>query len=245
MHITVSGECVKYNGLAIKGWNLDVPGIRFGAHNFRRFNKVYAYVALPESENWIFLRTAALIEVKMPPSAESEESQESQEPHYVLVHDTANARQHSWDPPKGQVEYKEFETIKTRFRTPKTRLHALLREGIAREVEEESKIRIDDVKDLTELDLVVGGHHDDLPNHFHYQYHLFEGHISYKTFQKAAKALEHLRNNPKMALGLPKDVLEKDRIALWKPSDGLGMIQKGDPQKILRLYCAYKGLKLA
>ena len=238
MQITISGECVKYRGLDIQGWNLDIPGIRFGAHNFRRFNKVYAYVALPDSDTWVFLRTAALLEVEMPPHLRGEE------PQFILVHDVGNTKKRSWDPPKGQVEYKEFEAIKTRYRSPKTRLHALLREGIGREVEEESKIKIADVRDLTELDLVVGGHHADLPNHFHYQYHLFEGRISYKTYLKAERALERLRNTPALAIGLPKDVLEKDRIALWKPSDGLGMVLEGDPQKIMRLYCAYRGLKV-
>jgi len=237
MHITISGECIKYNGTSVRGWNLYVPGIRFGAHNFRRFNKIYAYVALPECEKWIFLRTAAMIEVEMPVE---------KEPHYILVHDVGNTKKRSWDPPKGQVEYKEFEIIKTEFRSQKKRLHALLKEGIAREVEEESKIKITDVKDLTELDqLVVAGHHDDLPNHFHYQYHLFEGRITYKTYLKASAALERLRNNPDLAISMPKDVLEKDRLALWKPSDGLGMVLEGDPQKIIRLYCQYKGLKLA
>jgi len=238
MHVTISGERVQYKGLAIKGWNLDIPGIRFGAHHFRRFNKVYAYVALPNSDTWVFLRTAAMIEVEMPPHLRASE------PHFILVHDVGNTKKRSWDPPKGQVEYKEFETIKIHHRSTKTRLHALLKEGVAREVEEESKIKIADVKDLTELDLVVGGHHDDLPNHFNYQYHLFDGRITYKTYLKAQQALDRLRNNPALTVAMPKDVLEKDRIALWKPSDGLGMVLEGDPQKIMRLYCAYKGLKL-
>jgi 8-oxo-dGTP pyrophosphatase MutT (NUDIX family) len=235
MEITISGESIVYGGLAARGWNLYVPGIRFGAHNFKRFNKIYTYVALPESKNWIFLRTAAFIQVDLP---------NTDEPHYVLVHDVASKATHSWDPPKGQVEYKEFETIKTQFRTPRTRLHGLLREGIHRELLEEAKIDIKDVRDFTELDLVVAGHHNDLPNHFHYQYHLFEGHISYKTFLKALKELDMLRNNPQLTLNMSKDVLEKDRIALWKPSDGLKMILAGDPQKIVRVFCAYKGFKI-
>jgi hypothetical protein len=61
---------------------------------------------------------------------------------------------------------------------------------------------------------------------------------------KAQKEIDMLRNNPQLTLNMPKDVLEKDRIALWKPSDGLKMILAGDPQKIVRVFCAYKGFKI-
>jgi hypothetical protein len=235
MEITISGERIRYQGFDTVGWNLYVPGIRFGAHDFKRFNKVYAYVALPESEIWVFLRTAAFLKVEVP---------DDMDPQFVLVHDVAAKGPRSWDPPKGQVEYKEYETIKSRSKTPIGRLHALLKEGVTREVEEESKIKMSDVKGLKELNLVVSGKHDDLPKHFHYQYHLFEGTISHKTYLNAKAKLDRLRMNPALTIGMAKDVIEKDNLALWKPSDGLGMVMEGDPQKIIELYCKYKGLKI-
>lgn len=234
MNLTISGERIKYQGQGIRGWNLYVPGIRFGAHHFYRFNKVYAYVALPESDIWVFLRTAAFLEVKVP---------DSKEPHFVIVHDVGAKSNIGWDPPKGQVEYKEFETIRIKHRTPTTRLHALLREGVSREIEEESKIRIADIRDFNEIpNLVVAGKHDDLPRKFHYQYHLFEGTITYGAYMKAKAKIDKLHTNLNAIVDMPKDVLEKDAIKLWKPSDGIKMIAEGDPRKIVMLYLRYRGL---
>lgn len=233
MNFTVSGEIIKYRNPRIRGWNLYVPGIRFGAHHFKRFNKIYTYVALPESENWVFLRTAAFLQVDVPKSAA---------PHFVIVHDVGASPNAGWDPPKGQVEYKEFETIRSKYRTPQTRLHALLKEGVTREIEEESKIRVSDIQDFREIpNLVVAGKHGDLPKRFHYQYHLFEGHLPYSVYLKAKAKLDKMRNNPVSIIDLPKDVLEKDRIDLWTPRDGLSMIAEGDPRKIVELYLAYRG----
>jgi 8-oxo-dGTP pyrophosphatase MutT (NUDIX family) len=236
MLISVNDVIIKYSGTKsvskIYGWNLFVPGIRIGAHDFKRFNKVYAYVALPKSDIWVFLRTAILLEVIG-----------LDKQYYVIVHDVDKSVKHGWDVPKGQVEYKEFLEIKSQFRSPLTGLYGLLKEGIARELEEEAKISLDDVIDLRLVpDLVVAGKHKDLPNHFHYQYHIFEGKIHYSFFEKAKKELDRLRMNPTLTLDMSKDMIEKDNIMLWSPSKGLSNIIEGDPQKIVNLYMAYKNI---
>lgn len=236
MEIAITEEQIRYIGDAnvskIYGWNLFVPGIRIGAHDFKRFNKQYAYVALPQEQIWVFLRTAIFLEVVGRPN---------KRPQFVIVHDVGKEGPHTWDVPKGQVEYKEFIDIKHKYRTPQTALHGLLKEGIRRELEEEAKISIDDVEDLKELTgLVVAGKHKDLPKNFHYQYHIFEGKVNYKLFDKAKKQLDRLRKNPVLTINMPKDIIEKDNILLWSPSDGLGKIINGDPEKLMRLYMAYK-----
>lgn len=238
MEISVNDEKIKYNGdktvSKIHGWNLFVPGIRIGAHDFKRFNKQYAYVALPHSEIRVFLRTAIFLEVV---GLNKDEKQ------YIIVHDVGKIGAHTWDVPKGQVEYKEFEEIKHRFRSPIKALNALLKEGITRELEEEAKISIDDVTNLRLIpNLVVAGKHKDLPNHFHYQYHIFEGQIHHSFFNKATKELERLRNNPVLTIDMPKDIIEKDNIMLWSPNQGMKNIIEGDPQKLMMLYMSYKGL---
>jgi hypothetical protein len=43
---------------------------------------------------------------------------------------------------------------------------------------------------------------------------------------------------------MPKDIIEKDEMALWSPRDGLSMIMEGDPQKIIKLYMKYKGYRI-
>jgi 8-oxo-dGTP pyrophosphatase MutT (NUDIX family) len=238
MKISVNEEKIKYlddkSVSKIHGWNLFVPGIRIGAHDFKRFNKQYAYVALPQSEIRVFLRTAIFLEVV---------GLNINEKQYVIVHDVGKIGTHTWDVPKGQVEYKEFEGIKHRFRSPINGLNALLKEGISRELEEEAKISIDDVTNLRLIpNLVVAGKHRDLPNHFHYQYHIFEGQIHYSFFAKATKELERLRNNPVLTIDMPKDIIEKDNIMLWSPNQGMKNIIDGDPQKLMILYMSYKGL---
>jgi 8-oxo-dGTP pyrophosphatase MutT (NUDIX family) len=234
MEIVVSGEKVKYKGLPFKSWNLFVPGIRFSFHDFKRFNKQYVSIELPESKIRVFLRTAIFLEVTGVPN--EDESQ------YVIVHDIGKKGKGSWDPPKGQVEYKEYEEVSRRHRLPNTTLHALLREGVRREVVEETRINLNDVFDLREIPyLAIAGKHEDLPKNFHYQYNIFEGKITYKTFMKAKAKMDHLRANPHLTITMPKDIIEKDEIRLWKPSDGLDMIMDGDPKKLIQLYLDYKG----
>ena len=239
MKIIINDEKIKYTGdkhvSKMYGWNLFVPGIRIGAHDFKRFNKQYAYVALPEEKIWVFLRTAIFLEVVGIPK------EKSGEPKFVIVHDVGKNTDHTWDCPKGQVEYKEFMGIKRRFRTPQTGLHGLLKEGIRRELEEEANIDINNVIGLREVpNLVVAGKHDDLPKNFHYQYHLFEGKINYSFYEKAKKKLDRLRENPVLTINMPKDIIEKDNIMLWSPSMGLDKIITGDPEKIVNLYMSYK-----
>jgi hypothetical protein len=43
---------------------------------------------------------------------------------------------------------------------------------------------------------------------------------------------------------MPKDIIEKDEMALWSPRDGLSMVMEGDPQKIIKLYMKYKGYRI-
>jgi 8-oxo-dGTP pyrophosphatase MutT (NUDIX family) len=236
MEISLINEKIKYSGdkelVKLYGWNLFVPGIRIGAHDFQRFNKQYAYVALPDTQIWVFLRTAIFLKVSGGPK---------DEPHYIIVHDVGKNGPHTWDVPKGQVEYKEFLDIKHKFRTPQTGLQGLLKEGIRRELEEEAKIKISDVKNLKMVPyLAVAGKHKDLPKNFHYQYYIFEGEVDYKLYEKAKQRIDKLRANPVLTIDMPKDVIEKDNITLWSPSMGLGKILNGDPEKIVRLYIAYK-----
>jgi len=236
MEVEIDEHKIKYKGTVSKiySWNLYVPGIRIGVHDFKRYNKRYAYVNLPDSDIWVFLRTAIFLEVV---------GLDNSEPQYVIVHNVGLKDKHGWDLPKGQVEYKEYETIKRHHRTPQTSLRALLKEGIRRELEEEAKIKIENVQNLKELTyLAVAGKHKDLPNHFHYQYHLFEGQIHYSYFNKAKKTLDKMRLNPTMTINMSKDVIEKDNIMLWSPSMGMTKIEEGDPQKLVSLYLAYKGV---
>jgi len=239
MEIVVSDEKIKYKGhkdiSKIYGWNLYVPGIRIGAHHFPRYNKQYAYVALPNSDVWVFLRTAIFLEVVDIPN------NKSNEPKFVIVHDVGKNGPHTWDMPKGQVEYKEFLDIKRHYKSPQTGLHGLLKEGIRRELEEEAKININNVTELNEIpNLAIAGKHNDLPNKFHYQYHIFEGKVNYKHYEKAKKQIDKLRENPTLTIDMPKDIIEKDNITLWSPSMGLGKIIEGDPEKLIRLYMSYR-----
>lgn len=230
-HIDVQGEKIKYKGTNMHSWNIFVPGTRVGAHKFMRYNKQYAYVCLPKSNNWVFLRTAVFLEVENTGK-------------FVIVHDVGYEGDHTWDVPKGQVEYKEYETIKNHHKTTHDRVKALLKEGISRELEEEAKISIDDVMNLRMVpNLSVGGKHKDLPQNFVYLYQIFEGQITEATYKKATQKIAHMRKYPELTVDMKKDVIEKDDITLWSPSDGLSKMGKGDPTDIAKLYMAYKGLK--
>ena len=170
--------------------------------------KTYAYVEHP-TEGWrVYLRSCCFIHERPSPTGSS-----CIDPSTFLVVKTAgkNATGKVWEPPKGQMEYKDMH------KHPKESLLRLLRENVQREVAEES--RIEKLVGLRHTGLVFQGREPDYPpNHF-FQYHLFQALVTPTEWMRAQQTLEWYREHPLAFARLRRDKKEKDAIDWYSPSE--------------------------
>lgn len=183
---------------------LDVfqPGLVRGAERLP-FDpeKAYAYVEHP-TEGWrVYLRTATFLHPKDAPF----------DPRNFLVVKRTGARPSSatWEPPKGQMEGKDFREH------PRSPLLSVLAENARREVEEES--HVSDIHNMRYTGLAFQAAERGWPKNWYFQYHIFQGfltseqiHQSYATFAWAAA-------HPKAFARWKRDRREKDAVAWFDP----------------------------
>jgi hypothetical protein len=186
--------------------------------------KKYAYIK--EKTGPVFLRNIIFLTNKENPLE------------IAIVHEwgQSDAR---WEPPKGQMEWKELESenIKPNSIMTEKQLQMHMRKGIMREMTEEAYITPKEIKHFKILPLF---YKQDWPESgikgakFLYQYWTAE--INDKIMLDAKKRLAVLKNNPDLKFILPKDLTEKDAIEWWTPEKGFKKIRSGFSQKMTRLY---------
>ena len=167
--------------------------------------KTYAYVEHP-TEGWrVYLRSCCFI-IEKPKEGCIDPST------FIVVKTTGKpATGKVWEPPKGQMEYKDMS------KHPKDSLMRLLRENVQREVAEES--RIEHLQGLRHTGMVFQGREPDYPpNHF-FQYHLFQALVTPTEWMRAQQTLEWYREHPLAFARLRRDKKEKDTIDWYSPSN--------------------------
>lgn len=147
-----------------------------------------------------------------------------------------------WEPPKGQMEWKEFQEArihKGQTLEPQILLHHM-KEAVQREMTEEAKILPEHVKDLSPLPLVYT---QDWPESgvpkaaFLYQFWL--GHITDEALKAAQNDMKSLVGSPDLKEILLHDYTEKDAVAWWNPKHGWSKIRSGFSKKMTALYYDY------
>ena len=148
-----------------------------------------------------------------------------------------------WEPPKGQMEWKEFNNLQLEPNTVLSikQLHKQMKKGITRELIEESYILPHELKEFKMLPIVYKQDWPEsgVPNaKFMYQY--WTAKISNETLLEAKRRIHLISDNPELKIILPADVTEKDEIKWWNPEvDGWSSIRGGFSQKMTRLYFNY------
>jgi hypothetical protein len=177
------------------------PNLRRGAERLPHDpSKRYFYVEHPE-EGWrVYLRSAVFLH----PKGESYNKQ-----HFLVVKKKgARYSSATWEPPKGQMEWKD---------TPggKGSILRLLEENVQRETEEESHVT--HISNLKHTGLVFQSQESDYPpNHF-FQYHIFQGFLSNDQIQQSFDTFEWIKEHPRAFQRWRRDRKEKDAVAWFNP----------------------------
>lgn len=147
----------------------------------------------------------------------------------------------SWEPPKGQMEWKEFadsgvragDTISPQILTQ------FQKEGVLREMVEEAKIYTSEIKHLTKLPIAYEQEWVDskLP-HARFQYQFWYATTTPAVMLEAQKRMHTLvKHKDDWKFILPDDITEKDDIQWWNPeTDGWGCIRGEFSKKMTTLY---------
>jgi ADP-ribose pyrophosphatase YjhB (NUDIX family) len=165
--------------------------------------KAYAYVEHP-TEGWrVYLRSAVFIHSADRPFREDK----------FLVFRNAKKGHASnlWEPPKGQMEGKDFS------RKSKVPLVALLAKSAMRETEEEGHLDSETLLNLKYTGIVFQSQEKDYPKNHFFQYHIFQAFLKDEEIAKAYDLFRWFEEHPKAYARMSRDKRETDAISFFDP----------------------------
>lgn len=168
--------------------------------------KNYAFVR--EGDKRFFLRNIAFLRQMNQPSK------------LVVVREWGSTtEQGAWEPPKGQMEWKDFSEagVKPNQRVTIPRLVEFMKDGILREIAEEAKIMPSEIQDLRYIPLSYKQAFPKAGPDAFFRYQFWEGAVS--DLVPAQKRLRELVAHPDWVRMLPADVSEKDKVTWWSPTN--------------------------
>lgn len=203
--------------------------LELGFHKFAGSGKKYAYVL--DGVCPVFLRNIVFLQ-RTPGSLEC-----------VVVREWgARSNKRAWEPPKGQMEWKELEAAgyKRGDKISSKDLAKQMRAGALRELQEEAKIRPAEAKHLRMLPLAyVQAWPESGVRGAHFRYQFWIAEITYKTMFEAQARLQKICDHPELPALLTPDNVEKDAVAFWSPADGWDMIRGAFSQKMTRMFISF------
>ena len=162
--------------------------------------KEYAYVEHP-TEKWrVYLRSCIFLH----PTDIPFDSQ-----HFLVVKRRGSKPSGlSWEPPKGQMEGKDF----VGHRMP---MIQVLKQNALRETAEEAHIT--EVKRVKHMGLVFQSQEVGYPVNHYFQYHIFQGFITPEQIKQSFDMFQWIREHPKGFARWKRDRKEKDAVAWFDP----------------------------
>lgn len=202
--------------------------------NYHKFpsGKSYAYIHTPSGQK-VFLRNILFLHNKQNPAQ------------IALVHEFGKRTdKEAWEPPKGQMEWKEFaaEGLKPRDRVSPKALEGYQRDGVLRELTEEAKILPSEITDLKRLPFCYkqAWPESDLKDaYFIYQY--WQAKTTPAILFEAQKRLDILKADKDLKAMLPPDNAEKDAVRWWSPRSGDEILYGDFSKKMTQ--CYFKAIK--
>ena len=166
--------------------------------------KAYAYVEHP-TEGWrVYLRTATFLHPLSPPGAPV-----NLQNFLVVKRRGARPTTATWEPPKGQMEGKDFRLH------PKAPLLSVLAENARREVEEESHVT--EITRMRYTGLAFQATEREWPSNWYFQYHIFQGFLTPAQVSQSFATFEWIAEHPKAFARWKRDRREKDAVAWFNP----------------------------
>lgn len=184
-----------------KIFNVFQPGLKRGAERLPFApNKRYFYVEHP-TEGWrVYLRACTFLH---------EEGVPFDEQRFLVVKTTdADPEKKSWEPPKGQMEWKDTDPSKSIYQN--------LIGNVKREVAEESKVYR--LNELRYTKLVYQNRERDYPANTYFQYHIFQALVSPSSIERALEEFAWIQEHPAAFARFKKDKREKDALAWFHPT---------------------------
>jgi hypothetical protein len=140
-----------------------------------------------------------------------------------------------WEPPKGQMEWKEFaqkgyhrgQNVSTE------QMIAMMREGVLRELQEEAKVMSNEIKHLTILPLSYTETFKGSQDCFRYQF----WEATCTSLKPAQKRIHDLVTHPDWVAMIQPDAKEKDAVEWWSPTPTSWRKIRGDfSRKMVELW---------
>jgi len=157
----------------------------------------------------------------------------------AIVHEWGMAKKGRWEPPKGQMEWKELHATGIRPGTVLSwsQLYTHMRKGVLREMMEEAHVLPSEITGFRRLPQTYrqAWPESGIPG-AQFMYQFWEANMSPRTLLEAQKRIQNLVHNADWKKILPSDITEKDAIQWWKPEDGWEPIRGGFSKKMTALY---------
>jgi hypothetical protein len=197
--------------------------------NYHTFPKGKSYVYIHTDSGPVFLRNILfLVNTKNPDQI-------------AIVRSWGEeGKDHVWEPPKGQMEWKEFKDkgIKPGSIITEKQLLAHSRIGVLREMAEEANVTQTEIKDLRPLPLSYTEDWSVLKN-AKFRYQFWQAYLTPEKMLEAQKRMDILRRNSDWKHILPSDMTEKDAIQWWSVKDGWKKIRGKFSEKMTAQYFKY------
>lgn len=198
-----------------------------GYHKFPS-GKEYLYIQQPSDER-VFIRNILFIH----PQGDDQT--------IALVHEWGKHPSKEYEPPKGQMEWKEAKMYGAEPNTSvsNTKLMTMMKAAVIREIGEEAKFLNHELNHVHLLPMVYEQRFEGAPlktDRFRYQF--WSATVSETSMKKAQERIQHLVEHPDYTNMLAPDLKEKDGLIWWKPtsSEKWRMIRGGFSKKMTQQY---------
>ncbi len=150
----------------------------------------------------------------------------------------------TWEPPKGQMEWKEFADsgFKSGVRIAPADLLKYMRRGALREMTEEAKVLPSEITGLRRLPLAYSqAWPESKVAGAAFMYQFWHATLKPGAMVEAQKRLAALMSNPDWIKMLPPDMCEKQAVRWWNPvrGDDPKLIRGAFSNKMTRMYYAF------
>jgi hypothetical protein len=198
--------------------------MEIGFHTFPN-GKQYTYVRPEKTSGPIFLRNIIFL-------VNTHDNNE-----IAIVREWGATHKDAWEPPKGQMEWKEFHNshIRPKSTIDMEKLVPFMRDGVLREMTEEAKVLPSEIKHLQLLPLSYAEEWPEAGKGAQLHYQFWTAKMEPKSMYEAQKRMKTLTNSDLYNM-LPADMCEKDKIMWWKPRDGWAKIRGAFSKKMTTLF---------
>jgi hypothetical protein len=157
----------------------------------------------------------------------------------AVVHEFGSKAASSYEPPKGQMEWKEVEGLSKDSKIESKELVKFMKEAVLREIGEEAKFLPSELKKLKPLPYVYEEKCEGAPlisDKFRYQF--WSACATDASMIKAQKRIKHMISSPDHIELLPADVREKDHVCWFelKSKDDYKYIRRSFSLKMTKIY---------